>query len=177
MTPTVYMAKIAPIGLLYSGSLICSNTAYMYFNVGFIQMLKASGPVITLLASALHDVTDLTASKLVNVAIITASVGLTVIGGIQFYWVGVAVQLVSLVCDALRLVLMHVLTSSSSGSRKKASSADGDDTDTNTLHETIPPDEEQASTSKSTAQEQKRSLRLNNMDPHLTSTTQPPSAR
>ena len=34
------MAKIAPIGLLYSGSLVCSNMAYIYLNVGFIQMLK-----------------------------------------------------------------------------------------------------------------------------------------
>lgn len=44
MTPTHYMAKIAPIGILYSGSLVCSNTAYMYLNVGFIQMLKVRLP-------------------------------------------------------------------------------------------------------------------------------------
>lgn len=44
MTPTHYMAKIAPIGILYSGSLVCSNTAYMYLNVGFIQMLKVCPP-------------------------------------------------------------------------------------------------------------------------------------
>ncbi|KAL5047633.1 triose-phosphate transporter family-domain-containing protein [Aspergillus fruticulosus] len=172
MTPTLYMAKIAPIGLLYSGSLVCSNTAYMYLNVGFIQMLKASGPVITLLTSALYGVTDLTPSKLVNVAVITASVGLTVTSEIRFSWVGVAVQFVSLVCDALRLVLMQVLTSSASASKEEARGVDGDKEtgalDTDTLHETIPHDEEQsASTSRNANQEKRQSMRLNNMDPLL----------
>ncbi|KAL4769876.1 hypothetical protein BDW60DRAFT_218436 [Aspergillus nidulans var. acristatus] len=164
MTPTLYMAKIAPIGLLYSGSLVCSNMAYIYLNVGFIQMLKASGPVITLLISALYGVTELTAAKLVNVAVITASVGLTVVSEIQFSWVGVVVQLVSL-----------VLTSSSSslsssptlGTHNAETDEEPGKLGIDTLHETIPKDEEQASTSKNTAREQNQSLRLTNMDPLL----------
>lgn len=55
MTPTHYMAKIAPIGILYSGSLVCSNTAYMYLNVGFIQMLKVCPPYLTLPATYLTE--------------------------------------------------------------------------------------------------------------------------
>ncbi|KAL4778056.1 triose-phosphate transporter family-domain-containing protein [Aspergillus varians] len=127
MTPKLYMAKIAPIGILYSGSLVCSNTAYMYLNVGFIQMLKASGPVITLLASAVYGVTELTSSKLLNIGVITASVALTVCSEIQFSWVGVAVQVAALVFDALRLVLMQVLTSSSSiSSSSTVNSSEGE---------------------------------------------------
>jgi hypothetical protein len=138
-------------------------------------MNQASGPVITLLISALYGVTELTAAKLVNVAVITASVGLTVVSEIQFSWVGVVVQLVSLVCDALRLVLMQVLTSSSSSlSSSPTLETHNAETDEepgklgiDTLHETIPKDEEQASTSKNTAREQNQSLRLTNMDPLL----------
>lgn len=48
MTPALYMARIAPIGLLYSGSLVCSNMAYIYLNVGFIQMLKVRMPSLSL---------------------------------------------------------------------------------------------------------------------------------
>lgn len=135
---------------------------------------QASGPVITLLISALYGVTELTAAKLVNVAVITASVGLTVVSEIQFSWVGVAVQLVSLVCDALRLVLMQVLTSSSSSLSSSTLETHHAETGEepgqlgiDTLHETSPKDEEEASTSENTAREQNQSLRLTNMDPLL----------
>ncbi|KAL2813228.1 hypothetical protein BJX63DRAFT_432043 [Aspergillus granulosus] len=116
MNPRIYMAKIAPIGLLYSASLVCSNVAYVYLNVGFIQMLKAAGPVITLLTSYAWSVTELTTAKVVNILVIAVSVGVTVTGEIQFSWVGVGLQVVALVCDANRLVLMEIITSSSSSS-------------------------------------------------------------
>ncbi|KAL4884181.1 hypothetical protein BJY04DRAFT_206027 [Aspergillus karnatakaensis] len=114
MTPKLYITRIAPIGVLYSGSLVCSNMAYLYLNVGFIQMLKASGPVITLLTSALYGVTTLTAPKTLNVLFITASVALTVSSEIQFSWVGVALQGVALMFDANRLVLLQLITAGSS---------------------------------------------------------------
>ena len=40
----MFMRSILPIGLLFSGSLILSNTAYLYLSVAYIQMLKASYP-------------------------------------------------------------------------------------------------------------------------------------
>jgi hypothetical protein len=41
MTKDMFMKSILPIGLLFSGSLILSNTAYLYLSVSYIQMLKA----------------------------------------------------------------------------------------------------------------------------------------
>ncbi|KAL2844767.1 triose-phosphate transporter family-domain-containing protein [Aspergillus pseudoustus] len=120
MNARIYTAKIAPIGLLYSASLVCSNVAYVYLNVGFIQMLKAAGPVITLLTSYIWSVTELTTGKVVNILVIAVSVGVTVSGEIQFSWLGVGLQVAALVCDANRLVLMELITSSSSGSSSKA---------------------------------------------------------
>jgi hypothetical protein len=116
MNTRIYMARIAPIGLLYSASLVCSNVAYVYLNVGFIQMLKAAGPVVTLLTSYLWSVTELTAGKVVNILVIAVSVGVTVSGEMRFSWVGVALQAAALVCDANRLVLMEIITSSFSSS-------------------------------------------------------------
>lgn len=40
MTRRYYVRAIMPIGLLYSGSMVCSNLVYLYLNVSFIQMLK-----------------------------------------------------------------------------------------------------------------------------------------
>lgn len=37
-----YVRAIVPIGVFYSGSLICSNQAYLYLSVAFIQMLKVT---------------------------------------------------------------------------------------------------------------------------------------
>lgn len=40
MTKDMFIRSILPIGLLFSGSLILSNTAYLYLSVAYIQMLK-----------------------------------------------------------------------------------------------------------------------------------------
>ena len=36
----MFLRSILPIGLLFSASLILSNTAYLYLSVAYIQMLK-----------------------------------------------------------------------------------------------------------------------------------------
>lgn len=42
MTKDMFIKSILPIGLLFSGSLILSNTAYLYLSVSYIQMLKVN---------------------------------------------------------------------------------------------------------------------------------------
>lgn len=37
---TMFVRSILPIGLLFSGSLILSNSAYLYLSMAYIQMLK-----------------------------------------------------------------------------------------------------------------------------------------
>jgi hypothetical protein len=43
MDMSTFVRRILPIGLLFSGSLILSNTAYLYLSVSYIQMLKVRG--------------------------------------------------------------------------------------------------------------------------------------
>ncbi|KKK23886.1 hypothetical protein ARAM_007226 [Aspergillus rambellii] len=119
MDTKVYLQKIAPIGLLYSGSLVCSNIAYLYLNISFIQMLKASaaGPVVTLLTSWFWGVAELSAAKVANILIITLSVALAVSGEIQFSWLGVGFQLAALVFDANRLIMIQILLSDNDGQK------------------------------------------------------------
>lgn len=40
MNVRTYVRAIVPIGVFYSASLVCSNQAYLYLSVAFIQMLK-----------------------------------------------------------------------------------------------------------------------------------------
>jgi hypothetical protein len=44
LTKEMFFRSILPIGLLFSGSLILSNTAYLYLSVPYIQMLKVCQP-------------------------------------------------------------------------------------------------------------------------------------
>ncbi|RAK72498.1 TPT-domain-containing protein [Aspergillus fijiensis CBS 313.89] len=109
MTPRTYLRQIVPIGLLYSGSLVTSNLTYLYLNVSFIQMLKAGGPIITLLTSWGWRVARPSLESFLNILVIAFSVGLAVAGEVQFVWTGVAFQVASLVFDANRLVMIQIL--------------------------------------------------------------------
>ena len=44
---TMFVRSILPIGLLFSGSLILSNTAYLYLSIAYIQMLKVRSALHT----------------------------------------------------------------------------------------------------------------------------------
>ncbi|BAE66448.1 unnamed protein product [Aspergillus oryzae RIB40] len=111
MNSRLYARTMVPIGLLYSGSLVFGNIVYLYLNISFIQMLKAAGPVVTLLVSWSWGVATPSMEVLINILIITCSVGLAVSGEIQFSLLGIFYQMASLVCDANRLVMMQILLS------------------------------------------------------------------
>ncbi|OJJ68471.1 hypothetical protein ASPBRDRAFT_57853 [Aspergillus brasiliensis CBS 101740] len=111
MDGRTYLRMIIPIGILYSGSLVCSNIVYLYLNVSFIQMLKACGPIVTLLTSWAWHVKTPSLESFLNILLIAFSVALAVAGEVQFSWLGVIYQLASLVFDANRLVMIQILVS------------------------------------------------------------------
>ncbi|GAA92392.1 integral membrane protein [Aspergillus luchuensis] len=111
MDGRTYIRMIIPIGILYSGSLVCSNIVYLYLNVSFIQMLKACGPIVTLLTSWAWHVKTPSLESFLNILLIAFSVALAVAGEVQFSWLGVIYQLASLVFDANRLVMIQILLS------------------------------------------------------------------
>ncbi|KAG2418497.1 hypothetical protein HFD88_001598 [Aspergillus terreus] len=111
MTPAFYIRSIAPIGILYSGSLICSNIAYVYLNVSFAQMLKALGPVVSLLTAWAWGVEKPSIKVFTRILVIAFGVVLAGTGEIQFSWLGFAFQMACLVFDANRLVMVQILLS------------------------------------------------------------------
>lgn len=50
----MFMRSILPIGLLFSGSLILSNTAYLYLSIAYIQMLKVRPALLLKYAPSLY---------------------------------------------------------------------------------------------------------------------------
>eukprot|EP01035_Chromulina_nebulosa_P018159 gene18159-23816_t len=49
VTPYIYITRIFPISIFFAAGLVCGNSAYQYLSVAYIQMLKSSAPVLTLL--------------------------------------------------------------------------------------------------------------------------------
>lgn len=107
-----YLRTIVPIGILYTGSLVCSNVVYLYLSVSFIQMLKSASPVAVLFFSWVWGLVKPTQSMLINIFVIVCGVGLASVGEIQFSIIGFLFQVGGIVFEAVRLVMIQVMLSS-----------------------------------------------------------------
>ncbi|KAK7914005.1 hypothetical protein PG985_011708 [Apiospora marii] len=112
MTAATYRRAIVPIGVLFSLSLICGNLAYLYLSVSFIQMLKATNSVATLLTTWLFRIAAPDLKVLANVSVIVLGVVIASFGEIKFHMLGFIYQIGGIVFEALRLVMVQRLLSS-----------------------------------------------------------------
>ncbi|KAI5459052.1 triose-phosphate transporter family-domain-containing protein [Mariannaea sp. PMI_226] len=112
MNPTIYAKSIVPIGVMFSFSLICGNLAYLYLSVSFIQMLKATNAVATLLATWAFRIAPPNLKVLGNVATIVVGVVIASFGEVKFNLVGFTYQVCGILFEALRLVMVQRLLSS-----------------------------------------------------------------
>jgi drug/metabolite transporter (DMT)-like permease len=109
MSARFLLKTIMPIAAVASGSLICSNAAYLYLSVPFIQMLKALSPVFVLFLTWLWSLKKVSTSDIVSILVITCGVMLASIGELDFSWLGTAIHLGGLGCEALRVVMIQAL--------------------------------------------------------------------
>lgn len=107
----LYVRTILPIGILYSGSLVCSNAVYLYLSVPFIQMLKSAAPVTVLFFSWLWGLASPDSTVLINIIVIVAGVAMASAGEIHFSWLGFLYQVGGNVFEAMRLVMIQVMLS------------------------------------------------------------------
>ncbi|THH00486.1 hypothetical protein EW026_g2058 [Hermanssonia centrifuga] len=105
----MFLRSILPIGLLFSGSLILSNTAYLYLSVAYIQMLKAFTPVAILLISWTFRIQEPSKKLAVIVFMISSGVALASKGELRFNLVGFITQAAAVAFEASRLVMIQIL--------------------------------------------------------------------
>eukprot|EP00894_Picocystis_sp_ML_P001228 jgi/Pico_ML_1/51745/g309.t1 len=108
----VYVKRIVPIGGLYAASLWFCNSAYIYLSVSFIQMLKALMPVIVYSIGVAAKLEGFDSTKMANMAVISIGVAVASYGELNFNLTGVIMQLMGLVAEASRLVLVQILLTS-----------------------------------------------------------------
>ncbi|KAI0701365.1 TPT-domain-containing protein [Cytidiella melzeri] len=105
----MFIRSILPIGLLFSGSLILSNTAYLHLSVAYIQMLKAFIPVAILLISWTFRLQEPSKRLAVIVFMISSGVALASKGELRFNLVGFVTQAAAVAFEASRLVMIQIL--------------------------------------------------------------------
>ncbi|KAJ4424869.1 hypothetical protein N0V82_000372 [Gnomoniopsis sp. IMI 355080] len=104
-----YIWYILSIGLCYTGSLLCSNMAYLTLSVSFISMLKSLAPVTTLVISYAGGFSDPTPGKWAKIFVITFGVFLSSVGEVTFAWDGFLFQMFGTVSESVRLLLIDWL--------------------------------------------------------------------
>ncbi|KAF2430906.1 glucose-6-phosphate/phosphate and phosphoenolpyruvate/phosphate antiporter [Tothia fuscella] len=111
MTMETYVRAILPIGFFFSLSLIFGNKAYLYLSVAFIQMLKATNPVVVLLITWGLKLKPFDMKTLLNVSLIVIGVIIASFGEIKFVLAGFLCQVAATAFEATRLVLIERLLS------------------------------------------------------------------
>ncbi|GAX76953.1 hypothetical protein CEUSTIGMA_g4400.t1 [Chlamydomonas eustigma] len=104
-----YLSCILPIGLLFAGTLWTSNAAYLYLSVSFIQMLKATMPLVVFMVGCGFGTEKFTMNSAGNMVIVGIGIAIASYGEILFVLVGVLLQAGSIICESVRLTLVQVL--------------------------------------------------------------------
>mmetsp|Transcript_4888 Transcript_4888/g.9280 ORF Transcript_4888/g.9280 Transcript_4888/m.9280 type:complete len:380 (+) Transcript_4888:83-1222(+) len=109
VTRAFYMRNIMPIGFLQGATIVLGMSSYLYLSVSFVQMLKASTPVMIVSLLSLFGMGTPTRMVLASVLVISFGTVLSGYGEINFQWIGVASMLGAQATEALRLVFTQKL--------------------------------------------------------------------
>lgn len=111
MTPEILAYRIFPIALFFATSLILANTAYIYLSVAYVQMIKASIPVITMFIMFCFKLEEPTSPLMKIIFIISGGVMMAAHGERHFNMFGFVVCVCGVCAEACRLTLVNVLLS------------------------------------------------------------------
>jgi len=101
--------RFVPIGLCFALSLWFGNAAYMYLSVAFIQMLKALTPVVVLLISFLFGLEKCNPTIACTIVLVSSGIIISCLTQEKFSIFGTILQLIAVICDAVRLCLINIL--------------------------------------------------------------------
>ena len=106
-----YLYRILPTGLMMALTFNLGNAAYLYLTVAFLQMLKATCPVMV--CALLHiSGLELATPKMVgSIALISCGVAMASYGELNFNIIGVITMLASTTSESSRLVMTQHLLS------------------------------------------------------------------
>ena len=109
VTRQFYIRNIMPIGFIISLTMWTGNLAYIYISVAYIQMLKASTPVIMMGMTFMLGMDSPRCDLILSVCLITLGTGIASFGALDFSLFGFLVMTASNVCECTRLLMQQRL--------------------------------------------------------------------
>mmetsp|Transcript_44112 Transcript_44112/g.103067 ORF Transcript_44112/g.103067 Transcript_44112/m.103067 type:complete len:363 (+) Transcript_44112:108-1196(+) len=109
ISPNFLTRRVLPVGLLFTTSLILSNTAYQYANVAFLQMVKQSNVIIVFVFSLMLGLEQFRVRMALVLVCVMVATTLTVHGEMNFSLTGFLVQLSCNFAESAKVVLQGVL--------------------------------------------------------------------
>eukprot|EP00929_Paragymnodinium_shiwhaense_P085418 TRINITY_DN45821_c0_g1_i1.p1 TRINITY_DN45821_c0_g1~~TRINITY_DN45821_c0_g1_i1.p1 ORF type:complete len:437 (-),score=97.52 TRINITY_DN45821_c0_g1_i1:72-1382(-) len=110
VTPS-FLWRFVPIGLPFAASLVCSNWAYKYLSVSFLQIMKQSNIVTIYVLSVIAGLEALRRCNVILLAAILFGASLGVKGELHFVLIGFILQCISSLCEAGKVIMQSLLMS------------------------------------------------------------------
>ena len=112
MSLEFYLSTFGPVAVLFSVSLWLGNTAYLYLEVSYIQMLKAGNVVLVFLVGCVLGTEKPLARTFLNCLWIGLGLLVASYSEANFALTGFLVQISGTVAEAIRLQLVQMLLGS-----------------------------------------------------------------
>lgn len=104
-----FYVQLAGIAALFGLVLVLANSAFLYLSVPSIQMLKACGAAMTFVVGLCFRTEAYTNKSMLKVVIVATGVVIASYGEVKANLLGVAMQMGSIVCDAIRCTLLQLV--------------------------------------------------------------------
>ncbi|XRB24177.1 sugar phosphate transporter domain-containing protein [Pseudoscourfieldia marina] len=111
---------VVPLGFVSALTLYTGNAAYLYLSVGFVQMLKAFTPVLTMFLLWICELENITPRLAVATVVIAAGTAMAAKAEPRINLQGLAYMLTSMVGEAAKMVLTQSLLTKTNGSKSSS---------------------------------------------------------
>ncbi|CDM36167.1 Domain of unknown function DUF250 [Penicillium roqueforti FM164] len=112
MTLRKYASIIIPVAVALNTSIICGNEAVAYISITMIQILKGLSPVTVYMMSLFLGITQFSRMITTTLLLISLGIFLASFQSVQTDLYGISAQLIGIVSDSSRLVLMQKIFTS-----------------------------------------------------------------
>jgi hypothetical protein len=107
--PRDFMKKLAPLSILFAVSICCSNQAYIYCSVPFLQMCKEMNVVMIYLAGLYLAVEKFNGQTLAILCIVMIGCWMSIHGEMNPSGVGFAIQMISQTSEVIKIIIQQMI--------------------------------------------------------------------
>jgi len=103
------MKWFVPIGCCFAVMLFCSNQAYLYCSVTFLQFMKEANVMLVFIFSCLIGLQSFTRLRCLVIVWVIVGAALAVSGEVHFAWIGFVFQGVSQLAEVSRMLMGEIV--------------------------------------------------------------------